>query len=424
MFRIKLAGKILSNVWLISPAYVHAIMPGVIALLKGEKGDDDFSSIRADHRPFLYMDDDDASIKTTAGPSSPFENASPGSVAVISLKGVMMKDDQWCGPQGTATIAEYIRKADANPNISSIVLKIDSPGGTVDGTETLAKTIKSTKKPVVAWVDGTMASAAMWAGSACDEIIASGKTDVIGSIGTMMSFADVRPVFEQQGVVFHDILASQSTNKNIEFREALKGNYSPLIENILDPTNKVFIKAIKENRAGKLDPENEEVFTGKIYLAEQAKKAGLIDDIGELDFAVSRAQKLAGTKAQNSNSTPNMKVNLKASWTALVAFFGLTAAANQETVEHDITAQELESINQRMMDHDALVNEMATLRQSNTDLTNQLSAAQREIATLSGAPAATTEVVKTIPEKVESADHAPVNSWDIKARRLDEIHGK
>ncbi len=81
--------------------------------------------------------------------------------------------------------------AASNPNIAAIVLQIDSPGGEVSGTQQLADVIKSVQKPVVAFVDGMMASAALWIGSAADEIIASTPQDIIGSIGTMMSFGDM-----------------------------------------------------------------------------------------------------------------------------------------------------------------------------------------------------------------------------------------
>ena len=95
-----------------------------------------------------------------------------------------MKNDQYCGPAGMATIGNYIKTADKSEKIDAIILHIDSPGGTVDGTSDLAEIVKNTSKPILAFADGMMGSAAMWIGSATKEIIAANNKTQAGSIGT------------------------------------------------------------------------------------------------------------------------------------------------------------------------------------------------------------------------------------------------
>jgi len=116
------------------------------------------------------------SIDRTSAVSSRHNSLSDApqrSIAVIPLSGPLMKNDQSCGPIGMATIGNYIKEADSNPNIDGIILKIDSPGGTVDGTVALAEIVSNTSKPIIAFADGLIASAALWIGASADEIIAA-----------------------------------------------------------------------------------------------------------------------------------------------------------------------------------------------------------------------------------------------------------
>jgi len=143
-----------------------------------------------------------------------------------------MKEDMVCGPAGTATLGRIIQQADNNPNISAIVLHIDSPGGTVDGTEALANIIRNTNKPVVAFADGLMASAALWIGSAANEIIASTDTDEIGSVGVIMRFADWQPHWEKPALTRQQV--SAIVHKISRAKDYCLSPDSPLLSDI-DP---------------------------------------------------------------------------------------------------------------------------------------------------------------------------------------------
>ena len=213
-----------------------------------------------------------------------FDQASKGSAAIIPIVGELMKYDQFCGPVGTKTIGQRIIEADQHPNIAAIVLVIDSPGGTIDGTEALANIVRDTKKPIVSFIDGMMCSAALWIGSAADEVIASTPNDEIGSIGVMVSFADVQPYWEKQGIKFHRIRADQSKDKNEVFYQALEGKYDKIKKEMLNPLADAFIQAVKLNRP----QSTSEQHTGKVFFAKDVI-GSLVDNIGDLDFAIERA---------------------------------------------------------------------------------------------------------------------------------------
>lgn len=222
---------------------------------------------------------------------SGFEGAS---VAVIPVMGPLMKND-FCGWFGTATLQNMVRLAENTPSVKVIAPWVDSPGGTVDGTESFANTIRSSKKHTMTISDGYMCSAAYWIGSSSKEVVSANKTDIIGSIGTMMSWRDWTESDKQRGVVNREYYASDSTDKNRMFREANAGDGRALIQEMLDPMNDVFTGSVKANRKGKIDLAKENVLTGKTYLAGAAKEAGLVDQIMPLDKSLNKALSIAKT---------------------------------------------------------------------------------------------------------------------------------
>lgn len=225
--------------------------------------------------------------------SSMYDEAPEGSVAMIPIKGTMLKYGTMCD-YGATELADFILEAGNHKNIGSIVLDIDSGGGAVDAVAPLVQAIgrvrNQAKKPVVASVD-MACSAAYWTASVCDRIIADNSISAeVGSIGVMMSFYDVRGYWEKEGVKFHSIYSNESPDKNLAFQKALEGEYDMIREEELDPLARNFQNAIKENRKGKLNTSAKGVLTGKTFFGDQAKAIGLIDEVGDnmraIEFAL------------------------------------------------------------------------------------------------------------------------------------------
>jgi signal peptide peptidase SppA len=221
-----------------------------------------------------------------------FEGFNGASVAIIPVQGPLMKND-FCGDFGTAALANFFRLAENTPSVQSIILLIDSPGGTVDGTASFADTIKKSKKPTTAVIDGLAASAAYWIASSANQVVATSRTDIVGSIGTMVSWRDWSKAYEESGVVLREYYATKSVDKNRSFREANAGDGRMLVQEMLDPINNEFLSAVKNNRKGKINLDNEDVLTGKTYIVSKGKEAGLVDNIMSLDQAVNRSIMLA-----------------------------------------------------------------------------------------------------------------------------------
>ncbi len=220
------------------------------------------------------------------------DQAPEGSTAVVPLKGTMLKYGTWCS-YGTEEVAFAIHNAALHEKINSIVLDIDSGGGSVDSVAPVVQAIafaRSLGIPVVASVDMSC-SAAYWAASACDSIIADNAISAtIGSIGVMMSFWDVKGYYEKLGYKLHTVYAPESDQKNLAFEKALEGDYGMLRDEELSPLAVNFQKAVRENRSGKLDLTAKGLLNGRTYYAPDALSVGLIDEIGTRETAIQRAQ--------------------------------------------------------------------------------------------------------------------------------------
>lgn len=306
--------------------------------------------------------------------SASLNSAPEGSVAVISISGPIMKEDN-CGDPGTKSYEKMILSALENPNIAGIVLQIDSPGGTVSGTQHLAQVIKNANKPIVTLAEDLMASAAYWIGSSAKYVLANNNTTRVGSIGTMLSFADVQPYWEAQGVKFHEIYATASTAKNKDFAEARKGNYDAIIEGTLNPLNNEFLAAVKNNRGQALNQDK--TLNGQVYLAQEALKHGLIDGIGGLQQAVEKVYELAqqtGAQAQtpNAQTTTMKKITLLAIHASLLAICGAAIPEGKDSVEVELTDDLLAKINSELLAGSNAVKELTTEKTSHSQTQTEL----------------------------------------------------
>lgn len=223
-----------------------------------------------------------------------FADAPKDSTAIIPIHGTLLKYGTYCS-YGTSELADILRQAAESSNISSVLLDIDSGGGSVDAIAPLVDAIQyaqSKGKSVVAHCD-LCASAAYYIASYCDEIIASNQiSSEFGSIGVMMSFPDYAKYYEREGVMVHTIYSSLSDYKNAPFEMAKKGDYKMIKEEELDPLARNFQKNVKANRGSKLKMDVDGLLRGRMFYHQEAVTVGLADSIGTLDFAIQRAREI------------------------------------------------------------------------------------------------------------------------------------
>jgi protease-4 len=272
-----------------------------------------------------------------------------GPVQVIRINYPIAKYD-FCGDPGTQTLQQLIAAGNADKSVQSFVLWLDSPGGQVDGTEALANTIESSPKPIIGYSDHMMYSAAYWLGCSTRELIVHGANNGwnagVGSIGTMCMWEDRSGKYEQEGIKIHTVFATESTDKWGDHFERNNGNYTRLIQE-LDGINSTFIAAVKKNRGGKLNLAQENVLTGKTYNAKEAMKYGLIDKIGDFQYAVKRSLQFSRQKStqtqENMAKFPKTFAAAKADKDFEVCNEGIWLTEdNLTSLESAITQQETE----------------------------------------------------------------------------------
>ena len=287
--------SLLNRAWYIEQQYAEAQLPILFNILNG--------NTQMEEQPeteFVTM------LSPQAAEGSGV-SSDKGSVAIISIKSPIYKYNQYCGPAGTKSMMREMDSLKNNSDVVGIVLDIDSGGGQVSGTPEFYDYIKNYNKPVVAYTDGLMCSAAYYIGSATNHIVANQRADAIGSIGAYSQFLDLKGYYEKQGAKLHTIYASKSTDKNKAYNDALEGNYETYIKEELDPIVNDFIDDIKSVRGS----INEQVFNGATYNASKSLELNLIDEIGTIQTAIDKVYSLSNTNNQNPNNMSKERTNLQ-----------------------------------------------------------------------------------------------------------------
>lgn len=321
-------------------------------------------------------------IANTALPSFDYgfnTKLQPGTTAIIPIIGPILKYSEACGQIGLDRISYYVETAKNNPDVSSLLFVFDSGGGQAAGVQDFNALIKSVDKPKIGIVkDGVLGSAAYWIGSTLDEIWATTETSIIGSIGAMVTIIDPSGKMEKEGIKIHHVYADKSKQKNKVFADALDGNYKGLKSALINPFQEAFEKGVRNNRGEKIT--NEEVYEGGTYLALDAQKIGLIDNIGSVEEAIQYLQ--TKTEPQqplstisNNSTTTDMKFSTK--FKTVLAAIGFGSVTSEEEAPL-VTEERLEQLDSSLATaHTTIEAHAATIK----DLQSNLATAQESLAT-------------------------------------------
>lgn len=189
--------------------------------------------------------------------------------------------------------------------IDAIVLDVDSPGGTVDGTMELSETIYSLRerKPIVAYANGLMASAAYWLGVSASEVMAY-DTSQVGSIGVITVHYDMSRRDEAEGVRRTILHAGKYKAVGNDAGPLDKESRS-IIQDRLDRYYEMFVDGVARMRGVDAELVSKKWADGRVFLARDAVENGMIDRIGTLNDAIERAANMSRTIEQEyANAVP------------------------------------------------------------------------------------------------------------------------
>jgi signal peptide peptidase SppA len=215
-------------------------------------------------------------------------------VARIPLIGPMMKGDSKFGGVSTVRARRLLQTAARDPDVDSILLHIDSPGGHVAGTQALADDvyrIDRTVKPVVTHYDDLGASAAVWVGSQARHVSVN-RGGEVGSIGTVAVLEDTSKRMDRLGVTVHVISTGPYKGTGVEGTPLSTEGLAYIRERV-ESLNHHFVEALTRGRPLSLE-QLHTLREGKVYGASDAQRLGLVDRITSLEEALETAPRGAG----------------------------------------------------------------------------------------------------------------------------------
>ncbi len=224
-------------------------------------------------------------------PASPFD-ATP-QVAVVVAQGEIVDGEANPGTVGGETTSALIRQAREDENTKALVLRVDSPGGSVFPSEQIRREIELTKKagiPVVVSMSNVAASGGYWISMNADKIIADEST-ITGSIGIFGLWMTAPRALEKIGV-HADGSGTTPLAGQFDPTLPLKAETGELIQSIIDRGYRQFIGKVATARGSKSETIDT-VARGRVWSGAQAKERGLVDQLGGFQMAIDEAVKLA-----------------------------------------------------------------------------------------------------------------------------------
>ncbi|EMA3670561.1 signal peptide peptidase SppA [Salmonella enterica] len=243
-----------------------------------------WSKTENNYRAISYYD---YSLKTPADTG--------GTIAVIFANGAIMDGEETPGNVGGDTTASQIRDARLDPKVKAIMLRVNSPGGSVNASEVIRAELAAAKaagKPVVVSMGGMAASGGYWISTPANYIVASPST-LTGSIGIFGVINTVENSLSSIGV--HSDGVSTSPLADISMTKALSPEVQQMMQLSIEYGYKRFITLVADAR--KRTPEQiDKIAQGHVWTGEDAKANGLVDSLGDFDDAVAKAAELAKLK--------------------------------------------------------------------------------------------------------------------------------
>ena len=236
-------------------------------------------------------------------------NHSDNKIAVITVDGIITSHEfDGGGNNMVDVIAAQLDRAADDKHVKAVILKVDSPGGEVLASDEIYKKIRSfqdeSKKPVICSMGSLAASGGYYIASRCRWVVANELT-LTGSIGVIMHGYNYRGLMDKVGV-------APMTYKSGKFKDMLSGERSAneipaeeraMVQGLIDETFEKFKEVVADGRNsahdlnkkdGKALAANWQDFAdGRVVSGKQALTLGLVDEVGDFDDAVDRAQKIA-----------------------------------------------------------------------------------------------------------------------------------
>ena len=226
----------------------------------------------------------------------------PDRVAVINIEGTIVcgadsKENLFQQANGitSGTIMKQIREAAADDSVKALVLRIDSGGGSATAAEEVGRELlrfkEQTKKPIVATMGNTGASAAYCIAACASDKIYANATTLTGSIGVYMPYMNTEELFKKIGIT-SDKIKSGPYKDILTNDRPMTPEEKEILQNIVDEIYDQFVYTVSAGRRMETSKVRA-IADGRIYTGRQAKNIGLVDELGDYYDALAAAGTLA-----------------------------------------------------------------------------------------------------------------------------------
>lgn len=227
----------------------------------------------------------DYSVKTTS-------TQQDGNIAVVMASGAIMDGEETPGNVGGDTTAAQIRDARLDPKIKAIILRVNSPGGSVTASEAIREELAAAQaagKPIVVSMGGMAASGGYWISTPASYIVANPST-LTGSIGIFGVINTLENSLDSIGV--HTDGVTTSPLADISTTKALPTEVQQLMQLTIENGYRNFVGLVAKSRH-KTPEQIDAIAQGHVWTGSDAKANGLVDALGDFDDAVKKAGELA-----------------------------------------------------------------------------------------------------------------------------------
>ncbi len=233
-----------------------------------------------------------AYIKTIHSPIEIYSDDT-NKIALITAKGEILDGEQVEGKIGGKTLAKLIRRARKNENVKAVVLRVDSPGGSAFASEIIRREILATKaagKKVVVSMGTYAASGGYWISADADQIWAR-PTTITGSIGIFGMFPTIEKPLNDNGI-HRDGVGTTPLAGAFSIASPLSDDVAETIQQIINHGYDNFLEVVANGRHMTKEEVNK-IGQGRVWVGVDAKKLGLVDELGNLQDAIHAAAELA-----------------------------------------------------------------------------------------------------------------------------------
>ncbi|MEO9894018.1 signal peptide peptidase SppA [Aurantibacter sp.] len=253
-------------------------------------------------------------------------------IAVIFAQGEIMYGEGGPDVIGQGIINEAIIKAREDDKIKAIVLRVNSPGGSALTSDIIWREIELTKavKPVVVSMGDVAASGGYYIAAGADKIFAE-PTTITGSIGVFGTIPNVKELAEDIGVNAEQV----GTNKNsVDYSlfEPMSDSFRKIMQDGIEETYETFLSRVAGGRNITV-AQADSIAQGRVWSGVDAKRLGLVDELGNLDDAIAEAAKMSNLEKYGIRKYPKYKTGLEQ---FMEDFGGASAKVKQEFIEEEV----------------------------------------------------------------------------------------